>query len=157
MKKLETNAPTTEKAAIDLAEITQTAYVRKVYHKDRGHQDELLDKLDELRSELLGKGPVSAALRLAVELAVYCWLDKWSVELVASQTALSVSPAVDRRRNWTGRRYLQALTTVERIRRLTRPRGPSVAVHIVNQAPALDIPTFELPTFELPKWKKFED
>ena len=33
MKKLETNAPTTEKAAIDLAEITQTAYVRKVYHK----------------------------------------------------------------------------------------------------------------------------
>src|SRR5271165_6261267 len=155
MKKLETNAPTTEKAALDLAEITQTAYVMKFYDKDRGHQDGLLDKLDELRSELLGKGPVSAALRLAVELAVYCWLDKWSVELSASQTALSVSPAVDRRRNWTGRRYLQALTTVERIRRLTRPCAPRVAVQVVNRGP--NIPAFELPDFTLPKWEKFED
>ncbi len=155
MKKLETNAPTTEKAACDLAHLAEINFVTAVRSEKRDLEDRLLDKLDALRSELIGPGPVSAALRLAVEAATYAWLEKWYLDLAAKPD--HVSPALDRRRNWTGRRYLQALTTVERIRRLTQPRGPRVAVQIVNQAPALDIPAFELPTFEFPKWKKFED
>ena len=149
------NAPTTEKAACDLAHLAEISFVTATCSNERDLEDSLLDKLDALRSELIGPGPVSAALRLAVEAAAYAWLEKWYLDLVAKPD--HVSPALDRRRNWTGRRFLQALSTVERIRRLTRPRSPRVAVQIVNQAPALDIPTFELPTFELPKRKKFED
>ena len=155
MKKLETNTPATKKAVIDLAHLAEINFVTSVCSDKRDLEDKLLNKLNALRSELLGSGPACAALRLAVEAAAYAWLEKWYLDLAAKPD--HVSPAIDRRRNWTGRRYLQALTTVERIRRLTQPRGPRVAVQIVNQAPALDIPTFELPTFELPKWKKFEN
>jgi hypothetical protein len=154
MKKLETNAPATEKAVLDLAEIARFAYVMKAFGESPEHEERLHDKLDALHTELIGPRPACAALRLAVELACYCWLDKWAVEVVASQNALNVSPALDRRRNWAGRRFLQALAAVERIRRLTRAPGPRVAVQIINQP---NIPDFELPTFELPEWKKFED
>jgi len=154
MKKLEANAPTTEKAVLELAKFVQTGYVMHAFPDAPEYQDGLLDKLESLRAELIGDGPVSAALKLAVDLAVYCWCDKWMVELRASRNALDVSPALDRRRNWTGRRFLQALAAVERIRRLSRACGPRVAVQVLNGVP--NIPDFELPTFKLPKPKKVQ-
>jgi len=155
MKTQQINGPTTEKAVCDLAHYAEINFVLAVCSDKRELEDKLLDKLEALRSELIGPRPVSAAVRLAVEAATYAWLEKWYLDLAAKPE--HVSTALDRRRNWTGRRYLQALAAVERIRQLTKPRGPRVAVQIVNQAPALDIPTLELPTFELPKWKKFDD
>ena len=42
MKKLETNAPATEKAVLELAELTQTCYVLHAFPDDPEHQDGLL-------------------------------------------------------------------------------------------------------------------
>src|SRR5271157_5041172 len=151
MKKLQVNAPETEQAVLDLGEITRFAYVSKAIGLDGENEEKLHNKLEALYAELIGPGPVSAAVRLAAELVCFAWLDTWNVEITAIANP-PVSPNLDRRRNWSQRRYQQALTSLERIRKLTRPRGPRVAVQIVNQPPAL-----EIPTFELPKWKKFED
>jgi hypothetical protein len=91
-------------------------------------------KLRLLRAELAGPDP-TPALRLAVEAAAYRWLDHWSLEISVATRPGTACPALDRRRNWAHRRYLQALAAVERIRRLTRPSGPRVAVQIVQNGP----------------------
>jgi hypothetical protein len=124
----------------DLARLLEGNYVAAV----AGAKDVELAlgaQLRSLREELLA-GSESAALRLAVEAAAYRWLDHWWAELPASK-GQAVSAALERRRNWAHRRLLQALAAVERIRRLTRPRGPKYAVQIIQDGtvppPALDV------------------
>jgi hypothetical protein len=130
-----------EFATLELAELAEFVFARAVSDKRGTTHDALAAKLKALRAELAGLDP-SPALRLAVEAAALCWADRWVIELHAAQNPLGASPALDRRRGWSQRRFSQALMTVERIRRLTRPRGPRVAVVVNNlttQAPALDI------------------
>ena len=82
------------------------------------------------------------SLKSASAAAVHAWLDHWTVEMVAAHEPGKINVTLERRRTWSQRRLLQAVQTVERIRGLTRPRGPRVAVVVNNlttQAPALDI------------------
>ena len=80
-------------------------------------------------------GSTNPVLRLAVEAAVYRWLDHWLVETQTAQNGGSVTRVQECRRTWAHRRYLQSLAYVARIARLTRPRGPQVAVQIINNNP----------------------
>ena len=134
-------SPAVEAAALELAELAEFVFTEAVSKKSARTHDALTAKLKALCAELAGTDP-SPALKLAVEAAALCWADWWVIELAAAANPLGASPALDRRRGWSQRRFSQALTTVERIRRLTRPRGPRVAVVVNNlttQAPALDI------------------
>jgi len=136
---------TVKTATLDLAKMAEFVFTQAVVKDDRTH-DKLVAKLRALRADLGGSDP-SPALRLAVEAAALCWADHWILELVAAREPLGTSPALDRRRGWAQRRFLQALTTVERVRRLTRPRGPRYAIQI-NRAAAIDVQnrTLELET-----------
>jgi len=125
-----------ETATLELAELAEFAFTMAVCKKSAKTHDALVAKLRALRAELAGPDP-SPALRLAVEAAALCWADRWFLELAAATKPLETSPALDRRRSWSQRRFLQALTTVERIRRLSRARVPRVAVQI-NQMTAPD-------------------
>ena len=87
-----------------------------------------------LRARLAGPDP-SPALELAIAAAVHAWLDHWTVEMLAANEPGRINLTLERRRTWSSRRYAHALTTVERIRRLTRPCGPrTVAIQINNAA-----------------------
>jgi hypothetical protein len=132
-------SPAIETAKLELAELAEFAFTRAVSNKSAKTHDALEAKLKSLRAELAGPDP-SPALRLAVDAAALCWADRWVLELAAATKPLEVSPALDRRRGWSQRRFLQALVCCERIRRLTRPRGPRVAIQI-NQmtAPTPDL------------------
>ena len=125
-----------EVALLELAELAEFALAQAVSKKSDKVHDGLVAKLAALRVELGGPDP-SPALRLAVEAVAMAWADKWILELAAASAPLGTSPGLDRRRGWSQRRFLQALTAVERIRRLTRPRGPKVAIQI-NQMTAPD-------------------
>lgn len=127
-------SPAVEAATIELAELAAFVFCQAVSKQSSTTHDALTAKLEALRAELAGPDP-SPALRLAVEAAALCWADRWVVELAAASDPLGTSPALDRRRGWSQRRFSQALTTVERIRRLTRPRSPRVAIQI-NQMTA---------------------
>jgi hypothetical protein len=132
----EIDIATTERQVMDLGRLVNVQYILAITGGDEGKVARLEAQLEALREELLA-GSRSPALRLAVEDAAYRWLDHWVAELPATRGE-AVSPEAERRRTWAHRRYLQALAAVERIRRLSRPRGPRVAVQIV-QAPAGDV------------------
>jgi hypothetical protein len=128
---------TVETAVVELAELPAITYLMAIT-RDQGLQQRLEAKLRSLRTELIGNGPESAALRLAVNAAILAWLDTWFCELLAARDPGRTNLTLERRRTWSSRRYALAVTTVERIRRLTRPRGPRVAIQ-VNQAAALEL------------------
>jgi len=137
--RIQSQAVTT--ATFELAELVQFSYVGKISGKSRETREGLEAKLASLRTQLAGPDP-SPALELATAAAVHAWLDHWTVEMVAAHEPGKINVTLERRRTWSQRRLLQAVQTVERIRRLTRPRGPRVAVVVNNlttQAPALDI------------------
>lgn len=95
-------------------------------------RDQVRSSLQSLRSELAGPAP-GPALRLAAESAAWAWANHWLVEMGSAVTdPVKVSRDMDRRRNWAQRRYNSALVTVERIRRLTRPRGPRTVIQVNN-------------------------
>ena len=125
-----------EAATLELAELAEFVFAQAVSNKSAKTRDKLTAKLRALRAELAGPDP-SPALRLAVEAAAICWADRWVLELRAAQHPLGTSAALDRRRTWSQRRFSQALQTVEKVRRLARPRGPRVAIQI-NQMTAPD-------------------
>jgi hypothetical protein len=118
-------------------ELTSLIQFMLLRHLDRipKTRDQLKASLESLRVELVGPDP-SPALRLATESAVWAWAEKRIFDLtIAAMDPLKISPALDRRRNWSQRRFNHALVTVERIRRLTRARGPTVAIQINHNNP----------------------
>jgi hypothetical protein len=131
-----------DRAHGDLARAIEGHFLDQVFSKARSLEAGVEAKLRLLRAELAGSNP-PPALRLAVEAAAYRWLDHWIIEMQAASSPGTASAALDRRRNWAHRRYLQALAAVERIRRLTRPRGPKYAVQIIQNGtvspPALGV------------------
>ena len=95
-------------------------------------RDSLKARLESLRVELAGTDP-SSALRLAAEAAAWAWAEKLMFDMAtAAMDPLKTSKDLDRRRTWAQVRLNRALVTVERIRRLTRARGPQVAIQINN-------------------------
>ena len=131
---MQIQSPAVETATLELAELAEFVFAQAVSSKSDETHDKLTAKLRALRAELGGLDP-SPALKLAVEAAALCWADRWVIELVAAANPLGASPALDRRRGWSQRRFSQALQTVEKVRRLARPRGPRVAIQI-NQMTA---------------------
>ncbi len=121
----------TARATFELSELVEASYVSAISGKSAAIADELQRKLATLRAELIGPDP-SPSLKLAVAAAVHAWLDHWTVELIAARDPGNVTPTIERRRTWSSRRYGQALVTCERIRRLSKPRSPRVAIQ-VNQ------------------------
>jgi hypothetical protein len=124
-------------AVYELARLVETSYLAAIAGKSARIFDGLEVKLETLRTRLAGDNP-SPALELASEAAAHAWLEFWVVELLAANEPGRINLNLERRRTWSARRYNQALTTVERIRALTRPRGPR-AVVLVNQAAALEL------------------
>jgi hypothetical protein len=130
-----TNAPAIAAAMTDLAELAEATFIDRI-GRTRELRVSIAAKTMALRAELLsGFEPAPAALRLAVEGAVYAWLDQWTVEIIAASKLENITPALDRRRNWAHRRYGQSLVVVERIRRLCRASGPTVAIQINHNSP----------------------
>jgi hypothetical protein len=132
-----------EGAVCELAELVQTSYVARIFGKDRDLERRLHNKLENLRAELLGTDP-SPALRLAAELVAHCYVDYWTVEMIASGRPEQVSPTLERRRNWALQRYTRALATLSKI---GRPRAPLVAIQVVQESqPCQHIPSPNIPT-----------
>jgi len=81
-------------------------------------------RLMEVLTSLTGDNP-SPALRLAAESATYAYLEHWLSNLSAAMARAddeAIHPALDRRQTFTQRRFLRALSTVEEIQALTRPK-----------------------------------
>jgi hypothetical protein len=127
--RIQSQAVTT--ATFELAELVQFSYVGKISGNSRETREGLEAKLAALRTRLAGPDP-SPALELATAAAVHAWLDHWTVEMVAAHEPGKINLTLERRRTWSQRRLLQAVQTVEKVRRLARPRGPKYAVQIVN-------------------------
>jgi len=125
----EIQSPAVETATLELAEMAEFVFARAVSGKSAATHDKLVARLKALRAELAGPDP-SPALRLAAEAAALAWADRWVIELAAAANPLGSSPALDRRRTWSQRRFSQALQTVEKVRRLARPHGPMVAIQV---------------------------
>jgi hypothetical protein len=96
--------------------------------EDPDFGNELAAKMQEIREELAGPSPVYA-VELAAEKAAIAWLEHYVCELVATRALREgrpVSRTLERRLYWTDKRYSHSLITVERIKRLSRPRGLSL-------------------------------
>jgi len=142
MPTSEIQSQVVETATLELAKLAEFVLIEAVAKGNDETYDKLSNKLQALRLELGGNDP-SPALRIVVEAAVLCWAHHWLTELAAAGRPLTVSQELDRHRTWAQRRFLSALTTVERIRRLGRPKGPKVAIQ-VNQMMAPPEPCLAL-------------
>jgi hypothetical protein len=141
-----TTPQVTEAAACELAALVRVSYLAKFAGRNPDIEQRLHAKLESLETELRGPA-ASPALRLAAELVAYCYLDYWATEMIVAGHPEQVSPALERRRKWAWQRYNAALVTVERVRRLSKPRGPLVAVQIVQeQPPCQHLPSPNIPT-----------
>ena len=131
--RIQSQAVTT--ATFELAELVQFSYVGKISGNSRETREGLEAKLAALRTRLAGPDP-SPALELATAAAVHAWLDHWTVEMVAAHEPGKINLTLERTADLVvSGDMLQAVQTVERIRRLTRPCGPrTVAIQINNAA-----------------------
>jgi hypothetical protein len=75
-------------------------------------------KLALLAEELGGRSP-RPALRLAVEVACFCWAEHWQLAAVAAGNGVAAAtPASSARRSAAQRRFLVSLKAVEQIKRI---------------------------------------
>lgn len=128
--------PGIEESRGNLAEMAAANFLR-VFASNSQLQANIDRKMSALRKELVD-GSSSTAVHLAAEAAVLAWIDFYCATISQTSTQdrpTGVPPRLDRRVTWTQGRYLKALVTVERIRHLSRPRAPLVAVQIVHQEP----------------------
>ena len=73
----------------------------------------------------------NTALRLAAEVATFAYLEVWMANMSADMKMIEskpISPELERRQNFTQRRFLRALESVEQIRALTRPKRIAVEI-----------------------------
>ena len=97
----EIRPPAVDTAAYELAEIVEGGFIAAIAGKNRQTADGLKVKLQALSAELLGPGPDSAALRLAVASATHAWLDYWTCELIGAHDPGRTNLTLERRRSWT--------------------------------------------------------
>ncbi len=68
----------------------------------------------------------NTALHLAAEVATWAYVEVWYANMAAeinmASDSMCISPELERRQTFTQKRFLRALSTVEEIRALTRPK-----------------------------------
>jgi hypothetical protein len=141
--EVQATEPAVAGAMTDLARLAEKTFLERVAGSPEMGK-KVARKMASLRAELCGADP-TPALRLAVEAAALAWLDFYIAQLMQAMAQKDGVPRrLDRRLGWTQARYTRALSTVETIRRLTRPRGPRYAIQIIQNGatpapPALDV------------------
>jgi hypothetical protein len=109
----------------DLAAIAERAWIALVAGPDLLVAESLMMRMADLRAELAGPDP-TALERLAIERVVIAWLQAWYSDLAAAGSG-DVPPKVAafalERQDRAQKRYLAALATLARIRRLTPKLG----------------------------------
>jgi hypothetical protein len=113
----------------NLAYLAEFTLVKEAFGEVPEVQDDIMTRMAEMRRELEGPAPVSPALKLAAESAVYAWAQHYIAEFHVART--SASRDLLRHAAWAHRKYLQSLTTVEVIRRLSK-NMPLVVIQTDN-------------------------
>jgi hypothetical protein len=104
----------------NLTRLAEQRLIRIIMRSNNFGRDSLELKLNELKTELGGSSP-SPIIRLCVDRVVACWLHLHYYDLMAETGKDHVSPqarAVAKRQDQAHRRYLQALKSLNTLRRL---------------------------------------
>jgi hypothetical protein len=107
----------------DLARLAESSMVEALAGENLVLKEGVLSKMESLRGELAGPDP-SPVERLLVERVVACWLQSYAADLHYAQAkslSLVSGDYYQRRMDRAHRRLLQAVKTLELVRRLAAP------------------------------------
>ena len=107
----------------DLARQAELSLIKALAGKDLAFKEGLLSKMGSLRSELAGPDPTPVE-RLLAERVAACWLQVYAADINYAQAknySFSQGDYCQRKMDRAHRRYLQAIKTLELVRKMAVP------------------------------------